>query len=204
MYKTVILPLVGGFEDLGKFSTIAVDCVPWPESFPLKPEVSAKLAHTNDSILIRFDVHENGLRAVCTEPNGPVWEDDCVEFFVKDPDSDYYYNFENNCIGAGLAARRLSRNEFRFLDPAQASQIKRHASLPCKPVELEGEQNWCLELEIPFAVLDCPEKPEVLLGNFYKCGDKTATAHFLCWNPISTPNPDFHRPEFFGRLELQW
>ena len=38
---------------------------------------------------------------------------------------------------------------------------------------------------------------------FYKCGDKTAHPHFLSWNPVGTPAPDFHRPDFFGELILR-
>ena len=200
----IIVPKVDSFDQLDKFNKIAIDCVPWPEQFPLKPAVSARLAHSDTAIFIRFDVMEQGVRAVCTEANGPVWEDDCVEFFVKDPASDHYYNFENNCIGTGLVARRLSRDEFTFLDELSASRIVRRASLPCQPVNIDGPQAWCLEIEIPFEILDCPKKPEMLLGNFYKCGDKTNQAHFLCWNPIETEKPDFHRPEFFGRMILEW
>jgi hypothetical protein len=25
----------------------------------------------------------------------------------------------------------------------------------------------------------------------------------LSWNPVKTPNPDFHRPEYFGILNFQ-
>ena len=44
--------------------------------------------------------------------------------------------------------------------------------------------------------------PKAVRGNFYKCGDKTAHPHFVSWNPVGTPSPDFHRPEFFGELLL--
>ena len=204
MAKTITVPKVESFDQLDKFTSIAVDCVPWPELFPLKPAVTARIAHSDTALFIRFDVKQDGVRAVCTEANGPVWEDDCVEFFVKDPASDCYYNFENNCIGTGLAARRLSRENSAFLDGLSAARIVRRASLPCQPIDIDGPQAWCLEIEIPFGVLDCPKKPQVLLGNFYKCGDKTKQAHFLCWNPIETDKPDFHRPEFFGRMILEW
>ena len=39
--------------------------------------------------------------------------------------------------------------------------------------------------------------------NLYKCGDNLSHPHFLSWQPIDTPQPDFHRPEFFaaGKFE---
>ena len=26
--------------------------------------------------------------------------------------------------------------------------------------------------------------------------------HYLSWMPIDTPKPDFHRPEFFGKINF--
>ena len=202
--KTLTLPLVSGFADIDKFAASAVDCVQWPEAFPYKPEVKIRAAHDADSLLVRFNVVENGLRAVCTDLNGPVWEDDCVELFVKTPGSGFYYNFETNCIGIGLVSRRVSREECVHFDDEAMAKVGRCSSVPLAPVNLEGEQSWSLELKIPFCLLDCGPKPELLEANFYKCGDKTAVPHFLCWNPVETPKPDFHRPEFFGRLILEW
>jgi Carbohydrate-binding family 9 len=40
-------------------------------------------------------------------------------------------------------------------------------------------------------------------ANFYKCGDKLAQPHFLAWNRIETPEPDFHQPAFFGDIEFE-
>lgn len=202
--KEANVPMVSGWADIETFNIINIDCVPWPDRFPYGPRVKASLAHTSEALLIRFDVTEEGVRAVCTEPNGKVWEDSCVEFFVKDPQSRYYFNFETNCIGVGLAAKRISRQEFAHFDAEQMAQVKRRASLPCEPVEASGETHWSIELEIPFSVLDCPAKPAELLANFYKCGDKTATPHYVCWAEVLTSSPDFHRPEYFGKLNLIW
>ena len=40
-------------------------------------------------------------------------------------------------------------------------------------------------------------------ANFYKCGDKLQTPHFLSWNPIGLEKPNFHCPEFFGTLSFE-
>ena len=31
-------------------------------------------------------------------------------------------------------------------------------------------------------------------GNFYKCGDKLENPHYLSWEPVRTPDPNFHLP----------
>ena len=40
-------------------------------------------------------------------------------------------------------------------------------------------------------------------GSDFAFADGTILPHYLSWNPIETPKPDFHRPEFFGELKLQ-
>ena len=37
-------------------------------------------------------------------------------------------------------------------------------------------------------------------ANCYKCGDCTVQPHYLAWNPPTSENPDFHRPQDFGAL----
>jgi hypothetical protein len=37
-------------------------------------------------------------------------------------------------------------------------------------------------------------------GNFYKCGDNLKVPHFLSWNPIENEKPNFHLPQFFGKI----
>ena len=46
-----------------------------------------------------------------------------------------------------------------------------------------------------------PGPGAAMRGNFYCC-DETLHPHFGSWNPIKAPEPDFHRPECFGRLIL--
>ena len=40
-------------------------------------------------------------------------------------------------------------------------------------------------------------------ANFYKCGDRLKQQHYLSWNPIDLPRPNFHCPEFFGELTFE-
>ena len=40
-------------------------------------------------------------------------------------------------------------------------------------------------------------------ANFYKCGDKLTTPHFLSWNKIDLPSPCFHCPPFFGQIHFE-
>lgn len=202
MAKEIDVPAVDGFENLEKFAKLEINSVNWPESYPYAPKATASIGHTRDAILIRFDVTESNAKADCLETNGPVWEDSCVEFFVKRPETDFYFNFETNCIGAGLSARRHSRYDPEFLSPEKLSRVIRRSSLPFERTDIKGDSSWSLTLEIPFDIIECDGCPKSLMANFYKCGEHTDRMHFVSWSPISTANPDFHCPQFFGKLNL--
>ena len=46
-------------------------------------------------------------------------------------------------------------------------------------------------------------KPGVKLrGNFYNC-DESIHPHFGTWNPVVAAQPDFHRPECFGDMQVE-
>ena len=68
----------------------AIACCNWPEQFPYAPEVSFRMFHTGDYLMLRFDVAERCTMARVTEDNGEVWTDSCVEFFITPDDSGYY------------------------------------------------------------------------------------------------------------------
>ena len=201
--KTINVPRVDkGFAAKASFCKLRLECVNWAKEFPYCPQVVLYLAHDEEKLLVCFEVQEKNARAVTLEPNGPVWEDSCVEVFLRVPGEPHYFNFETNCIGTGLAAKRLSRRACTHFTAEELSRIVRRSSLPREATDLKGDCRWSLEVEIPFSTLDCKACPEALEANFYKCGDKTEIPHFVSWSPIETAAPDFHRPEFFGTIIL--
>jgi hypothetical protein len=66
--------------------------------------------------------------------------------------------------------------------------------------------SWDLIVVIPLSVF-VHDEVNTLYGvearaNFFKCGEKTKQPHYLAWNNIETPEPDFHQPEWFGKLNF--
>ena len=176
--------------------------VNWAE-FPYAPEVSFKMAYSDKAVAILFEVKEDHVRAEAMENNGPVWQDSCVEFFVMGPDGEHYTNFEMNCAGTMLAARRTSRHDPAPFTPEQFAPIRRITSLPHEKIDSKGAgQSWWAIEVVPFEAFGYSEKPESLRANLYKCGDNCQTPHFLSWSSIGLPKPDFHCPAFFGTIEL--
>lgn len=184
-----------------------VECLNWPKEYPYRPITLFYIARSNDSIFIKYTVKGTMLRAIYTNDQDPVYEDSCVEFFCKLPDSKEYMNFEFNCIGTCQASKREGRNEGIVpftLD--ELSTIKRFPSIGRRAFnEMEGMFEWELTVQIPYSLMgiDGNNLPEKILGNFYKCADGTDSQHFVSWSPINTENPDFHRPEFFGELYFE-
>jgi len=212
--KTVNVPLIEELDSLNaevlanvleeKADCQCVDQLNW-ESFPYRPICNFYIARSKSSLYIRYQVSGNCLRAENSKDQEPVWQDSCVEFFTKVPGDDHYFNFEFNCIGTSLAARRLSRSESEYLSPEKMSKVLRYPSLPRRPFcEMEGMFTWEITVVIPFEVIgvDADNIPEYITGNFYKCADATALPHYLSWSPIGTDKPDFHRPEYFGQLRF--
>jgi hypothetical protein len=123
------------------------------------------------------------------------------------PDHDYYSNFEFNCIGTCRAARRKGRNEdVRHFTWDELLLIERYSSLGRRVFkEMEGMFEWDLTVKIPFSLIgvDPGNMPEYLFANFNKCADDTDSPHYVTWNPIKSETPDFHHPEYFGKLVLE-
>ncbi|WP_337657590.1 carbohydrate-binding family 9-like protein, partial [Alistipes sp.] len=115
-----------------------VACCNWPAEFPYAPEVSFRMFHTGDWLMLRFDVAERYTAALVTEDNGEVWTDSCAEFFIA-PDEGMYYNFETTCIGRMLLGARKSRTEAEHASPEVLAGVKRYTTLPGEPfAEREG------------------------------------------------------------------
>lgn len=179
-----------------------VDSVNWPDSFPYMPECRFRVARSKNYLAVGFDVRGKDLRATELSDNGRNWEDSCCEFFIS-PDGKSYFNIEINCIGSVLMARGEGRDGRVKVEEKEVARIIRHCSLEHKLFDCKGGlHSWQVAVVIPFDLigLDPDKLPESVNVNFYKCGDLTATPHFVTWNPVGTPNPDFHRPEYFGKL----
>ena len=180
----------------------SIECVNWPAVSDYRPEANFAIAHSEKYIYVHFNVNGEDLRAVNTANLSPVADDSCVEFFLQVPGSPEYWNFEFNCIGAVNASHREHRPDAVRLNDEQIALIKRYASCGNEAFEeISGQHEWSLTIAIPFSLIsDC--KPDYIMGNFYKCAGQTSHPHYLSWSRIDTEKPNFHVPQYFGKLIL--
>ncbi|WP_423128133.1 carbohydrate-binding family 9-like protein [Gaoshiqia sp. Z1-71] len=182
---------------------IPIDKFPWGKIASL-PRVAFKIAHNQENIFLFFHVCEEQVLARYTRHNDPVYTDSCVEFFIAFGDEPDYYNFEFNSLGTCLAAWGPDRHQRERANPEKLNLIQTqtiinrvsHYQLPCF--------EWQLSIKIPVSsffkhqISQLSEK--TARANFYKCGDDLDHPHFLCWQTIKTPDPDFHQPFYFGEI----
>jgi len=177
------------------------------------PEAKVKLQYDDQNLYVIFCVQDFYVRAVETRMHGDVWKDSCVEFFFapcsKNPD--FYFNLETNCCGVLLAQHHTGpRQNSRFLDVGDCGkiQIACTASGPIRQ-EITKSLTWTLEYVVPldilthYAHIEKPAPGVLWRGNFYKCADGCSHPHWMAWSPIEREQPDFHRPEYFGRLKFK-
>lgn len=183
---------------------LAIDKVNWPNVFSKTLPVTVQIAHDNEKFYLYYQVQGEELRAINTQDFMSVWEDSCVEFFVKRKGEKEYRNFEFNAHGVLLASKRESKDSAQQLSVELMSSIERFTTI--NHVYRDGVQvsDWTLYAEIPKEAIGFSTKEglsqQTISANFYKCGDETNEPHFISWNPIDIPKPNFHLPQFFGDL----
>ena len=184
----------------------AIDTMPWPD-YDYKPEVSFSIAYADDSIMIKYYVHEKSIRGQYSLANMPVHEDSCLEFFISFDDEPAYYNLELNCIGTCLFGYGESKSERHIIPEEVINKIRRHIVIEHSVNGSVNPVHWQLVVVIPMEAFIhhtiTTFKGRQCKVNFYKCGDQLTEPHFLAWNNIVSTEPDFHLPEFFGIMHFE-
>jgi hypothetical protein len=190
-----------------EISSFKIEQLNW-EAFSYKPRVTLRLGYNENELFLKYKVREQSVKATVSENNGKVWEDSCVEMFISPQRSLDYYNLEVSCIGKKLLGFHKKGAESVRAENNILSAIRVLSSLGSKPFsEKQGETEWNVTIAIPFKVFwndrFSPKAGDRITANFYKCGDKLATPHYLSWQKIDAVKPNFHLPQFFGELEFE-
>lgn len=176
----------------------------WP-AYPYRPDVDFAVAHNGTNLLIHYRVTEKRTLGTMVNDLDAVYKESCCEFFCMDEGDSLYYNIESNCLGAilmecgsGRAGRTVSTVE-------NLQGIDRWASLGRESIGLrEQETHWELALVVPVTAFwrhdYGPLSGRTFLVNVYNCVGSGDNRQYVTWNPIDSPAPDFHRPEYFRRL----
>lgn len=197
--KSYTIAKASGAPGWDTIEPLRADCVLWEPDCGVRME--QKLCYDDTALYVFQRAWESDIRAECSAPLSPVHEDSCMEFFFSLTDDGRYVNFEinpNACMELGFGPNR--RERVRLCHKSERETFR--------PVCTRTPDGWTAEYRIPLSFLRILY-PEFSLrsgvsfrANCYKCGDKTVHPHFLAWNAVETAAPDFHRPEFFGKMIL--
>ncbi|MBE7055994.1 MAG: hypothetical protein E7388_00945 [Ruminococcaceae bacterium] len=191
---------------------IKLDIMPWGGSY--KPVTMAAISYDDNGFNIYMRSYEKNIRFEGKERNDPVHLDSCMEFFISPVENNLaYFNFEINPLGTlytGFCSTGLRKDSQKIENNLNKEYFDICAMSKKDAINYNenADKNsyWEISYSVPFEYIKkyMPDfKPKgKMRANFYKCGDMTITEHYVVWNNIEVPEPDYHRPEFFGELEL--
>ena len=171
---------------------------PWG-SAPLK--VCAEVRHDDANFYVCLRAYEKDPRITVFEPEGSVHLDSCMEFFFSPcpalrPD---YFNLEANAAGTD----KFDYGEGRH-GRIQAEKFHGFEEMAAEVTP----DYWQLLCTIPYAAIraHAPEfegkSGDMIRANIYRCGELAGVKSFVTLFPIMVESPDYHRPEFFGKMIL--
>ncbi len=194
MRTYTILPKTGDWNDI---PVAPIDTRLWTPEIDIS--ATAQVCYDADALYVRLTAKEKDIRAEETGDLGTPCQDSCLEFFFSPEEGDgRYFNFEFNpvlCMHLGFGSGRHD-----------SARILPKPSADINPSVIRTGEGWEITYQITFAFIRMffpgfnPVPGKKMRANFYKCGDLTPVVHYFSWNPVGTPTPDFHRPEFFGEL----
>lgn len=192
--------------DWDEVDELSIDKFCWDYEF--KPLSKAKLFILRErGICVRMWSYENNPVSVHREKDSYVYQDSCLEFFFNafPEESQIYLNFEVNHRGVMFVQYGTERNDRQFLSVLNAE----HPEVRTFSGSDRLGDFWGIEYEIPLDMLQIVygkknmKAGQRIKAGFYKCGDNTGRPHYGSWKNISTANPDFHCPQFFGALTIK-
>ena len=172
-----------------------------------KPQAEAKMVYDDQFIYVIYRVKDRYVRSITQKINGKVWEDSAVEFFFSPEENNpiNYFNLEINCGGTPLFHHKKGKPTVEDIQ-----KIEIAASLP-KVVdpEITERVTWTMSFKIPLDMLEKytnvvrPKAGVSWRANFYKIAEINSNKHYITWNEVKNPKPQFHLPQFFWVLNFQ-
>ena len=198
--KTYLITKITGTPDWNKIPTADIDTCQW--GYWADVTAKAQLCYDDEAIYAHFTAREANIRNEEHGQTAMPCLDSCMEFFFAPIiGNKTYFNIEMNpncAMYLGIGTDRYDLIRLLLPDDgnlgAQASRT---------------EDGWELTYTIPVSLIQRffpefkAESGAMMRGNFYKCGDYTVKEHYFAWNPVECENPDFHLPQWFGKLYFE-
>ena len=181
-----------------------IDCYRWDVN-GYRPHAEARVMYDERGLHVVLTAQEAEIRAQA-EMRGAICTDSCLEFFFQpDVNCARYVNVEMNPLGIHMIG--IGEGRFNRFEAAQLPLPNMQINYTALPPDDYAAEAWGIAYTVPAGFLKLwfgvELKPGLQMrGNFYKCGDKSRYEHYGMWNEVEVDKPDFHRPEYFGKLAL--
>ena len=203
----MIAPIFRKSDEIKNFPVNEITNFPWKNEGDVIPESHVGFfAVENEGIHAVLWSFEEDVLCNCTKRDDPVYTDSCLEVFLMPVEGDArYVNFEVNKNGVYLSEIGTCRADRVFI--STLTDIE--PTIKTMEITENGKTAWGYEIIIPESLIsalygvDYHITESTVKGNFYKCAELSKNPHFGTFFPVKTEKPDFHRPEFFGNIELR-
>jgi hypothetical protein len=190
---------------------------PWEELSPLPPliladgsgpakqQTAVRIAYDSDNFYMRFDCDDTDIWGEATERDSAIYEEEVVELFIG-PGTEHttnYYEFEVSPIGTMLDLTVVSPN-------LERRGLIADFAWNCPGLQWSAERNdaanhWRAYIVVPWQSIGAGREdlPQQWRANFYRIDRPHGQeAEFSCWSPTMTEPADYHKPAYFGHLQL--
>lgn len=139
-----------------------------------------------------------------TTHDAPLWEEEAFEIFIAAGEANPARYFELEVSPRSTVFDAVIHNPTGLRRDLVADLAWSCTNLRCTVEATGRNQDWRVELAIPWSsLLDGGPRPSVWRLNFYRIErPRGGRAEFSCWSPTHSDPPDFHRPQWFGVLDL--
>lgn len=174
-------------------------------SGPAAQQTTARVCYDTQALYIRYDCDDYDIWGTYTQRDEAIYDEEVVEIFFGPGEADqiHYFEFQVSPNEVLLDARVYNptsqRPELQVDIPWKCPGIRWRAGRD------DAAQHWWAVLVIPWAAVAPPgDLPPVWRANFYRIErPHDAPPEFSCWSPTMTDPADFHKPAYFGILELE-
>jgi Carbohydrate-binding family 9 len=171
---------------------------------PALQQTVARVCYNAWGIFTRFDCADRDIWGNGTQRDDPIYDEEVVEIFIGPGEATPvdYYEFEVSPNGVLLdltvhnpdSSRATIRFDMAWNCPGMQWAAGRN----------DAQQHWWAVMAIPWAAIGAPAAlPKLWRANFYRIErPRDAEAEYSCWSPTMTEPADYHKPGYFGVLEL--
>ena len=162
-------------------------------------DTEVRILWSPDTLYLRFVCQYRELFVFeDSEPNGRrdhLWDRDVAEAFLQPPPA----------LGKNYKEFEVAPNGMWIdldISPEALADLK--SGLTRSVHVDEAQKIWTAELAIPMKSLTPHFDPtQPWRANFYRVEGNVEPRKYMAWQPTHTPEPNFHVPERFGRIEFE-